>query len=310
MRNRQTAVFCSLIFGMFAVLPIGSPAQEKGHADKRDAAAKEIAEKFMTALMKGDDVDRVMKTVGVPFFAAGEKFAAKVFNDPEQLKEMLDKPAAPPKYELKVLTVYPFGALPASFFGDNDHKLVKEILKKDDRIVMVRHQRLMAVAVRFTDGDVKVVGLRAQASPLSMAAASHERDKADKAIMQSRAAAKETATQFLKAVKDQNLDALVKLNDVPWYEDGTSIINEEAKLKDFLKRIWVDRAKNAKLPSDVVGLIRCGEIGDLYGGTRIPTANVAAKDDWLVFVGNDGMARGFFLVKMRDGKGKVVGAGQ
>jgi hypothetical protein len=74
--------------------------------------------------------------------------------------------------------------------------------------------------------------------------------------------------------------------------------------------VWIDPKVNARFPSEVLGLIRLGEIGDLYGGTRLRTDEVVSKDDWVVFVGQNAKAMGFFLVKMREGKGKVVGAGQ
>jgi len=288
----------------------GLAAQEKEKPDKRDEQAKDFAEKFMKALAKAEDFDAIKDKVDVPFFMAAERIAGKNLKDREEVQKNLGLPAPPSKQVYTALAVYSFGALPEKFFNEHEHKLLKETLTKTDRIVVLRARRLMAVAVRFKGDEAKVVGIRNHLSPLSLAIASQEKDQGDKRAIQARKVAQDTVQQFLKAAKAKDLDSLVKLNDVPWYSDGEEILKDRQKLNDFLKRIWIDRASSAQFPSDVLGLIKIGEFGDPFGGERLPATDVVTKDDWLVFVGQNGIARGFMLVRMRDGVAKVVGAGQ
>jgi hypothetical protein len=113
----------------------------------------------------------------------------------------------------------------------------------------------------------------------------------------------------LKAAKAEELDSLVTLSDVPFYDDGTDIIKDRTVLKKLLKSAWVDFAKSDRFPSDVMGLIRFGEFGEPYGGERLLATEIVGTDGWLVFVGQKGNPKvGMLLIRVREGKGKVVGA--
>jgi len=168
----------------------------------------------------------------------------------------------------------------------------------------------MAVAVRCQKGEAKAVGVHSHLSPFVLTIVALEKDKGDKRVMQARKIAQETVQQVLTAAKAEDLENLVKLTDVPWYADGNKIIKDRDELNKSLKRGWVDRARSARFQPKVLGLIRHGELGDLYGGERLRADEVLGKEDWVVFIGQNGNPMGFLFVRLREGKGKVVGAGQ
>jgi len=143
----------------------------------------------------------------------------------------------------------------------------------------------------------------------AMRAEQHE--DGDKGGVHARETAKETAQTFLKAAKGKDLDALVKLTDIPWFDDGTQIIKDRAKLKELLKSAWVDFADDERFPSKIVRVATFRESRHMFQGQRQELADeVLAKDDWVVFLGRDGKSKGMLFVRLRDNRAKVVGAAQ
>lgn len=126
-------------------------------------------------------------------------------------------------------------------------------------------------------------------------------------------AAKRTVLQFLNAAKAKDLEALVKLTDVPWYSDGNRIIKDRAELKKDLKMNWIELAAQGRpLPTEVFRIASYAEIRELIQEPRRKLADdVFAKDDWVVFVQDNAKEKqGVLFVRLRDGKGKVIGAGE
>ncbi len=301
----------SLMFLAASVLqfPALLPAQEK--ADKRDLLAKDTAEQFLAAVWK-QDIETAMRTVDVPFFFNGRE----TIKDRGRLKTGLESMFSPPlpQVEQKVRAIYSFGSLPSHFFSNKDHELLAKLLEKTDRIVLLQlPRRLIAIAVRFQDTKAKVVGIRFPLPPLTLFIVAQEQEKGDKRTQQAKEAAKETVLRFLKTAKAKDLDSLAKLADVPWYSDGNRIIKDRDDLKKILKSTWVDLVDQGRpLPTDVNRTTTYGEIREQFKEPRRELADqVFAKDDWAVFVGGPGKQRGGVLfVRVREGKGKVIGVAQ
>lgn len=286
------------------------PAQEK--ADKRDALAREAAEQFAKAMLKGDDIDALMKAVDVPFFFDGKE----VMKDRERLKKnlesLLNPTTAPP--ECKVWAVFPFASVPKGVFAAEDDELLKAVIGKTDRVVLLHlPRRALVIAVRTRDDGAKVIGFQVNRSVLPLLAAAQEKEKSDKNKQPARDTAEKTARAFLKAGAAQDLDALEKLSDVPWYRDGEKVVEGRDELNQHLKSAWVDRVpQGQKLAHEVVFTVSYAVMREFLREPRLAVAEKCfAKDDQVVFVRDVETKRGgFVVVRVRDGKGKVIGAGQ
>src|SRR5438445_13814157 len=94
---RSTSI-CSALLGTAAFMGLagGIDAQEKPSPDKRDSQAKEVAEQFMSAVLKAEGIEAVMRNVDVPFFF-GDRDNVK---DREQLKQIIEKTLDPAAAEV------------------------------------------------------------------------------------------------------------------------------------------------------------------------------------------------------------------
>ncbi len=134
-------------------------AAAKEERDKADIQAKEVAAQFMKA-MKAEDSQAVMKVVEVPFFWDGKKN----IKDRQEMERNFarvfeEKDLTQIEYTIKA--VHTFGKLPENLLNEKDKGLLKEVLDKDDRIVLVALKRDgLAIMVRFREGKAKVVGFR------------------------------------------------------------------------------------------------------------------------------------------------------
>ncbi len=300
-------LFLALFAAATAWLSWGIVAQEKGKTDKRDLQAKQAAEQFMNAITKPEDIESVMKAVDVPFFFDGREIENR-----DQLKTILqsiiDEASG---IQHNVRAVSNFGSLPEMVFSDHDHKVLEKILEKQDRIVFFQVQRrVIAIAVRIKENKAKVAGIRPDLSLLTLVIVAQAAEKRDKRTVQAREIAKATAQQFLKAQTAKDLDCLVELADVPLFSDGRII-----KDRDELKKKWksaLDRSDQGQVPTDVFLIASYAGMRELF---REPRSQVAdgffAKDDWAVFVrGGRKNKGGMIFVRVREGKGKVIGVGE
>jgi hypothetical protein len=312
-----------LCFGSLSALvsPIGGDAAlEKEPPDKRDGQAKDAAEEFVKAISKAN-IEQVMKIVDVPFYFGAAEEDRETIKDRDSLKKKLEATLRPDPVEYKVVAISSFGSLPEALFHDllpketdetlftqGDQKLLKEILKKEDRVVffMIERDVLWAVAVRAQDRKAKVLGVRTHLSRLGLAILVQDREKRDKATEPAREKAKEAALAFLKAIKAKELEGTLKLADVPWLSNGQQIIKDADGLK---KRLVSILRRSQALPDEVLPIsVTYGGIKDMFKEKRQQFADkVLTKDDWAVVVGRKGKATELVWVRVRDGKGKVIG---
>lgn len=145
-----------VLVGTAALAWVGTVAQEK--ADKADTLAKEATVQFAEA-MKAENIEAVMKIVDIPFFWDG----VKNIKDREELKEAFaevfaEKDLTQLEYTIKEIHTV---AKVLENFSEKERKLLREVVDKDDRIVLVWTKRDgIAVVVRIRQGKAKVVGFR------------------------------------------------------------------------------------------------------------------------------------------------------
>ncbi|HYT91021.1 MAG TPA: hypothetical protein VEL76_20080 [Gemmataceae bacterium] len=288
------------------------PAQETEKADKADKGdqqAKEAAEQFLKALLK-PDLEAVMKTVDVPFCLQGREN----IKDHERLKKLLESFLAPAlaKWEYKAGAVAAFGSLPENIFSESEHKLFKEILTKTDCIVLFPlPRRATAIAVRVEETKARVVGIRFGLSPLTLAFVAEQKDKGDKRAVQAREIAKETVQNFLKAGKTKDLESIMKLVEVPWSNGGLRTIKDREELK---KQFSNSLEQGRGMPgADIFLIARYGPIRELFAEPGRDFDQIVGKEDWVVFTRGEGKQKenvGMLFVRVREGEGKIIGAGR
>ena len=125
--------------------------------------------------------------------------------------------------------------------------------------------------------------------------------------------AKEAAVAFLKAIKAKDVDAVMKASAAPFaHREGGEIgvIKDEAELKKWVKG-KLDELKDAdKVPTDVDKVVPFSELKEKINdeAERKKVEDVIGKDGFVALIEVDGKMV-VILVKMKDGKGKVVGIG-
>jgi hypothetical protein len=273
---------------------------ESGKANPRDARSAEVAEAWLAAILR-QDAEAAMKTASVPFVFDGRG----TIKDRDKLRSSLSRLFPQSRVNCKLHGTYQFDALPKSAF--EDRIALEEVLGKTDHVVVFQlARRGIAVAVRSKEGTIVGVSVGPW---LHWAAAAEESGNPDKRALRGREVAQKMALQFLKAATAKDLEGLLKVVDVPWYDDGTRVLKGREELEQFLKRRVVESTKDAPLPQ-VLGLVRVGRAGQLYGGERLRPDEAVTKEDWIALVGRDRQAFGFLLLRVRDDECKVVGTGQ
>ncbi len=157
----------NLFLSLFAVgiLPFTSALLAQEKVDKHDVLARETADQFIKVIKS--DIEAVMKMVDVPFC-----FPRENIKDRETLRTKLESlvrrnQESKANVECKVQAIYSFANLEKKLkLPERDHKLLKEVLEKTDRVVIYtlitnppRDDRA-AVFVRIREGKAKVVGIR------------------------------------------------------------------------------------------------------------------------------------------------------
>lgn len=257
--------------------------KKKEKQTKTDLQAQAAAEGFVKAVAAQDTV-AAMDAVEVPFFLNG-----RLVKDRDDLRRTLQgmSDPMPMAVEFQLRYAAPFGAVPKNFFADLELKVLKDVLTEEDRVFLFKVPKGgIALATSVRDGKSKVVGMRAPIGLLAFAVASEQQDEKDEAKVKARKAARETVEDFLRAAQAEDLEALVKLADVPWYEDGTEIISDHKRLRNALKSDWIDFAKSAFS----LGCSRHRQFGKLapLETTRLPFDKVVSENDWVVILGRNG----------------------
>ena len=124
--------------------------------------------------------------------------------------------------------------------------------------------------------------------------------------------AKEAAVAFLKAVKAKDVDAVMKASAAPFaHREGGEIgvLKDEAELKKWLKGKLDDIKDADKVPTDVDKVVPFADLKQKLDGEDLKKVEgVVGKDGFVAMIEVDGKMV-VILVKMTDGKGKVVGIG-
>jgi hypothetical protein len=130
--------------------------------------------------------------------------------------------------------------------------------------------------------------------------------------------AKEAALAFLKAVKAKDLDAAMKTADVPFLtedKDGAKVIDKVDDLKGDLKEKFGKIKDAERIPSELGKVVDVTGVRKLFESRTEPVdkkaleqiEKVLGKSGYAVFLIQDGKERGALLVRIKDGKAKVVG---
>ena len=122
-------------------------------------------------------------------------------------------------------------------------------------------------------------------------------------------ASKDAVTAFLKALRNEDMDAAMKLVAAPFVAEDAQIFTTEAEVKAYLTAMCLELPA-AEMPNEVFAILD-------YDQSRAATAPAALKlrdtvlsrGDLLVATGRDGISRGVLLVKANGGKPVVVGVG-
>ena len=122
-------------------------------------------------------------------------------------------------------------------------------------------------------------------------------------------ASKDAVTAFLKALRNEDMDAAMKFVAAPFVAEDAQIFATEVEVKAYLTEMCL-QLPAAEMPNEVLAILD-------YDQSRAATAPavlklrdaVLAKGDLLVATGRNGLSRGVLLVKANGGKPVVVGVG-
>jgi hypothetical protein len=127
------------------------------------------------------------------------------------------------------------------------------------------------------------------------------------------ALARGVAERYMKAVLDRDVDAVMKLVDVPWCHDAREIIKDKAKLREKFRDAPMrpNAFANAKVHiREVATLEKLREKKKGPPARQVSLGEVVGKDDRVVFVEveHDGRFQPVWLgVRLEKGEARVVG---
>ena len=122
-------------------------------------------------------------------------------------------------------------------------------------------------------------------------------------------AANDAVMAFLKALRNEDMDAAMKFVNAPFVAEDAQIFATEAEVKAYLTEMCMELPA-AEMPNEVLAILD-------YEQSRAATESnvlklrdsVLSKGDLLVATGRNGLSRGVLLVKANGGKPLVVGVG-
>ncbi|HKA07393.1 MAG TPA: hypothetical protein VKD71_09065 [Gemmataceae bacterium] len=124
--------------------------------------------------------------------------------------------------------------------------------------------------------------------------------------------AKEAVEQFVKAVKAKDVDATLKIAGVPWFADGKRVIKDADEFKKYVKEKLDGLTDPERVPSQVLKVEPWEKFtgrGRLGAEEAKMADEVLGKSGLAVVIGRDGKEAGVILVRVDEGKAKVVGVG-
>ncbi len=127
------------------------------------------------------------------------------------------------------------------------------------------------------------------------------------------AKAKEAALALLKAIKAKDIDAILKLTAIPFaVKDGDKpkVLKDKAAVKAWIKDRLEELKDTDKVPTSIEKLVTFAEVKDKIEDKddRKLVEDVVGKDGYVALVEADGKMV-IILVKVKDGKAKIVGIG-
>jgi len=133
---------------------------------------------------------------------------------------------------------------------------------------------------------------------LPMPAQAQDSDVVEKAVM-----------AFLKALRNEDMDAAMKFVDAPFVAEDAQTFTTKAEVKAYLLKMCVE-LQAAEMPNEVVAILDYGESRAATESSVLKLRDaVLANGDLLVATGRNGLSRGVLLVKMSGEKPVVVGVG-
>ncbi len=122
--------------------------------------------------------------------------------------------------------------------------------------------------------------------------------------------AKAAAVAFLKAVKAKDLDAAMKLADVPFAvkDDSLTVIKKTDELKAWMKDKFAEIKDADKIPTEVKDLLPFATVKEMIKDEKekAQAEEIIGKDGFVAFIESADGKKVAIGVRMKDGKPKVV----
>jgi rRNA maturation endonuclease Nob1 len=123
--------------------------------------------------------------------------------------------------------------------------------------------------------------------------------------------AKNAAIAFLKAIKSKDVDAVMKLSDVPFvYKDSGIMVHKEADaLKKWLKERLDELKDPEKVPTTIDEMMPFATVKEKIkdASEKELAEEVMGKDGFLAVLATDDGKKVGIAVRLKDGKAKIVG---
>jgi hypothetical protein len=123
-------------------------------------------------------------------------------------------------------------------------------------------------------------------------------------------AASAAVNAFVRAMRAEDLDALMETVDVPWFLDGKKIVESKDELRAFLRKP-LKQKDFSDLKVEFVKVQTFGSLKDKASGQTGELLKRIARDDDLFFQLNikvgERSDKLYLLVRVDGGKGKVIG---
>jgi hypothetical protein len=126
---------------------------------------------------------------------------------------------------------------------------------------------------------------------------------------QDTAAVNDAVLAFLKALRNEDMDAAMTFVAAPFVAEDAQLLATEADVKTYLAAMCL-QLPAAEMPNEVLAILDYEQSRAATESSVLKLRNaVLAKGDLLIATGRDGLSRGVLLVKMSGDKPVVVGVG-
>jgi hypothetical protein len=120
---------------------------------------------------------------------------------------------------------------------------------------------------------------------------------------------KDAVMAFLKALRNEDMDAAMKFVAAPFVAEDAQIFATEPEVRAYLTAMCLELSA-AEMPNEVFAILDY-ELSRAFTESNVLKLRdtVLGKGDLLVATGRNGLSRGVLLVKANGGKPVVVGVG-